>query len=63
MAVKPWDLLFKRNYTTLEIAQERLDICKSCEYLFKKTNTCKKCGCFMEAKTKLKKAECPIGKW
>ena len=63
MAVKPWDLLVKRNYTTLEIAQERLDICQSCEYLFKKTNTCKKCGCFMDAKTKLKKAECPIGKW
>ena len=44
----------QRNYTTLEIAQERLDICQSCEFLFKKTNTCKKCGCFMDAKTRIK---------
>tara|TARA_R100000008_G_C3490541_1_gene118490 strand:- start:105 stop:326 length:222 start_codon:yes stop_codon:yes gene_type:complete len=37
--------------------------CQSCEYLFKPTGTCKKCGCFMKLKTKLKNAKCPIGKW
>ena len=63
MAVKPWDLLKKNKYTNEEIAQARLDECKKCEFLFKKTNTCKKCGCFMVAKTKLEKATCPIGKW
>ena len=63
MAVKPWDLLKKNNYTNEEIAQARLDECKKCEFLFKKTNTCKKCGCFMVPKTKLEKATCPIGKW
>ena len=63
MAVKPWDLLRKQNYTDEEIAQARLDICKSCEFLIRKTITCKKCGCFMTAKTKLEKATCPIGKW
>jgi hypothetical protein len=31
--------------------------------LIKLTSQCKKCGCFMEAKTKLPNAECPIGKW
>ena len=63
MAVKPWDLLKKENYTNEEIAQARFDECKKCEFLFQKTNTCKKCGCFMVAKTKLKNATCPIGKW
>lgn len=63
MAVKPWDLLRKENYTDKETMQARLDICNSCEFLLKKTTTCKKCGCFMVAKTKLEKAECPIGKW
>lgn len=41
----------------------RYDMCKSCEHLIQLTNQCKKCGCFMAAKTYLPFAECPIGKW
>ena len=63
MSVKPWDLLKKDNYTDAEIASARLDVCNGCEFLFKKTNTCKKCGCFMTLKVKLENASCPIGKW
>lgn len=44
-------------------SKTRFDICASCEFLIKTTNSCKKCGCFMIAKTKLKNARCPIGKW
>jgi hypothetical protein len=61
--VKPWDLLNKANYTDDDVAKSRLDICMGCEHLIKATKTCKKCGCFMQAKTKLKEATCPIGKW
>lgn len=46
-----------------ETRTERFEICKSCEHLFKLTNTCKKCGCFMKAKTWLASAKCPINKW
>lgn len=46
-----------------EIRQERLDICKSCEFLSTKLWTCKKCGCFLHAKTKISWAECPLKKW
>jgi len=46
-----------------EIRKERLDICKSCEYYFKPTGNCKKCGCFMRIKTTLSFTECPIGLW
>ena len=51
-----------QNFDNLEdYAQKRLAICKSCpEY---KMMICMKCGCFMPAKTRLKGAECPIGKW
>ena len=42
---------------------ERLNLCMSCEHLFKPTNTCKKCGCFVKAKTWLKDAKCPLNKW
>ena len=45
------------------IINKRWDKCLECEHLFKPTNTCKKCGCFMKMKTKFAGASCPIGKW
>ena len=45
-----------------DIINERWDLCKGCEFLLP-TNNCKKCGCFMKVKTRVAKAECPIGKW
>lgn len=62
--VTPLDLL---NPKTIKIdeshAGERLAICLECPELIKVVNQCKKCGCFMEWKTKLKEAKCPLGKW
>jgi hypothetical protein len=46
-----------------EVAQSRMNICQSCEYLVKPVNTCSKCGCFMNLKTKLSNVQCPIQKW
>ena len=46
-----------------EVRESRLAICTDCPHLFKPTKSCKKCGCFMTAKTWLKDAECPIKKW
>jgi hypothetical protein len=61
--VSPFDLLSSENYTTKNIRDNRLDICKDCDRLFKPTRTCRECGCFMAAKTWLKDADCPLGKW
>lgn len=44
-------------------ASKRWEICQACEFLYKPTHTCKKCGCFMVVKTNLKRVKCPIGKW
>ena len=62
--VKPWDI-FNPNteYLEIEESEKRLDICKNCEFLFTPTNQCKKCGCFMNIKTKMRNASCPINKW
>ena len=60
---RPWDMLDKTNYAEEEISKERFSICKACPELIKLTTQCKKCGCFMAAKTKLIKATCPLGKW
>lgn len=46
-----------------ETRNHRLDLCLSCEHLFKPTENCKKCGCFVKAKTWLKDSSCPIKKW
>jgi hypothetical protein len=61
--VTPIDLLSSKNYTTKEVRDERYDICKGCDRLFKPTKTCKECNCFMAMKTWLKDATCPLHKW
>lgn len=63
-SVKPWDL-FNPNKGRSEAltAMIRLDICKKCPELIDLTKQCKKCGCIMPLKVKLKEASCPLGKW
>lgn len=62
--VKPWDLFNKNMERALpDIARQRLDICKSCPEYIRFTHQCKKCGCIMNAKVKLKDATCPLNKW
>lgn len=46
-----------------DIIDKRRAECDKCEFLFKPTGNCKKCGCWMTAKTKVATAACPIGKW
>ena len=60
---RPWDLIVTDSKVTDEIQQQRFDICQACPELIHATAQCKKCGCFMKLKTKLKEAACPIGKW
>ena len=46
-----------------KVSEQRLEHCRQCEFLEERTMRCKKCGCFLEAKTLLPWTECPIGKW
>ena len=45
------------------IAELRISTCKSCEFFNAENTRCGKCGCYMNAKTKLQAAKCPVGKW
>ena len=45
-----------------EIAAARYEQCKGCSEL-NTANFCRKCGCFMPAKTKIAMISCPLGKW
>lgn len=51
------------NLIPKHVQEERMNICNSCEHLFKPTSTCKKCGCFMKLKTHLPEQKCPLKKW
>lgn len=63
-SVSPLDLVNPNTeWADESLSLNRYSICKSCPELIKLTTQCKKCGCFMAAKTKLQKATCPIGKW
>ena len=45
------------------IVKSRIEICDQCTELFKLTRNCKKCGCFVDMKARLKNIECPLKKW
>lgn len=61
---RPWDLLDPgAERATSEEAERRFSICQACPRLLKATSQCKECGCFMNLKTKLAKADCPLHKW
>ena len=61
---RPWDL-FNKNIgrVQVDVAKDRLDICKACPKYIPTTHQCKECGCIMNMKVKLPHAECPLGKW
>lgn len=62
--VSPMDIIKPNpNLAEKELAEKRYAICNSCPELIKLTKQCKKCGCFMLAKTKLQLATCPLEKW
>ena len=46
-----------------ELAWYRLSICFGCDWFMPESNKCRKCGCHMVLKTKLKTSKCPINKW
>lgn len=57
--------VLKLDFADKKDANVRYAICQQCPLKqFDETNfTCKSCGCFMPAKTKLANAECPEGIW
>lgn len=62
--VTPMDILNpKTEWVEDSLFNERYSICKACPELIKLTKQCKKCGCLMAVKSKMKLATCPLGKW
>lgn len=56
------DLLRPKRYTDQATQQRRAAICATCPNL-SALRRCKKCGCFVDLKTRLSTEKCPVGKW
>ena len=46
----------------MNLQKSRLIICNACEH-YTSLKVCKKCKCFIPLKAKLRRTECPLGKW
>jgi len=50
-------------WASRETIAERARTCAGCEWLFRPTGQCKRCGCFVKLKVKVASQNCPINKW
>lgn len=46
-----------------ELAAERIKVCEECPHFKKLARQCELCSCFMDLKTKILEAQCPINTW
>ena len=50
-------------FTSQEVYEDRMSICKNCVYYFSPTGQCKRCLCFMKIKARLAPMACPEKYW
>jgi hypothetical protein len=55
-------VLEESDYASVELVNQRLSICGSCEFLVK-NESCSKCSCLVQQRTKYVDIFCPEGKW
>jgi len=46
-----------------EVKEQRLEVCRTCDWYDPSQVRCKHCGCFLEEKANFALDSCPIGKW
>lgn len=54
-SLKPEDRIESGSY------EQRLDICKACDFL--NAGTCNACGCYVEIRAAAKNSSCPKKRW
>jgi len=50
-------------FTSNKVYNERIKICRACDFYFKPTGSCKVCKCFMKVKARIAPMECPNAFW
>lgn len=54
-------IIEETDYASAELVNERLNTCRSCEFL--ENDKCSKCSCLIQHRTKYIDLSCPEGKW
>jgi recombinational DNA repair protein RecR len=62
MVFKNWQRAYQTVFLTANEINDRMNTCKACDK-FTEKQFCKECGCFMPAKTTIRRFKCPLGKW
>ena len=55
-------IMEESDFSSIELIQQRLDICRTCEFIVK-NESCSKCSCLLANRTKYVESFCPEGKW
>lgn len=50
-------------FSSPEVVNERMEICKKCDKYDEKNNRCFECGCPLQHKTRFALDGCPLKKW
>lgn len=45
------------------VAEERMEVCRNCNYFKTKSQVCELCGCYLPLKTSMVSMKCPLDKW
>ena len=46
-----------------DLYEQRMEICRACDFFDQQQVRCRKCGCRLKGKAKFEGAKCPIQKW
>jgi len=57
------DVVNDPNKVDDAVYEQRLDVCKSCNFYDVEQNRCMQCGCWLKYKARYSAGQCPIGKW
>ena len=57
------DVVNDPNKVDDAVYEQRLDVCKSCNFYDVEQNRCMQCGCWLKYKARFKEGHCPIEKW
>jgi hypothetical protein len=56
-------IMEETDFSSDELIATRLSICNMCEFVSTNKDSCSKCSCLLESRTKYVEMFCPIGKW
>jgi hypothetical protein len=56
-------IMEESDFSSPVLINQRITICKSCEFINDAQDSCSKCSCLLENRTKYVESFCPDGKW